>query len=155
MPFFESAEAIIVLFSLIFFMHQQKIIKNWHFFLIFVLTKTPKQRIMLPARGAMSAEATKTNNSPPTAQPSIIFFGTRVSESLQFVGEASLTLNYRLIFLALGKIYLWTIQLNFSWNANSTESQSYTRLVNPLMLINDVDLRFSPEKAPVITLYFA
>lgn len=54
----------------------------------------------------MSAEATKTNNSPPTAQPNIIFFGTKVSESLQFVGEASLTLNYRLIFLALGKIYL-------------------------------------------------
>lgn len=54
----------------------------------------------------MSAEATKTNNSPPTAQPDTIFFGTRDFERLQFVGKASLTLNYRLIFLALGKIYL-------------------------------------------------
>ena len=110
---------------------------------------------MLPARGAMSAEATKTNNSPPTAQPSIIFFGTRVSESLQFVGEASLTLNYRQIFFAPGKILNLAIQPNTLCNANSTESQSYTRLVNPLMLINDIDLRISPEKTPVITLYFA
>lgn len=110
---------------------------------------------MLPARGAMSAEATKNKQQPSDGPTEYYSFGTRVSESLQFVGEASLTLNYRQIFFAPGKILNLAIQPNTLCNAIRTESQSYTRLVNPLMLINDIDLRISPEKTPVITLYFA
>lgn len=66
----------------------------------------------------MSAEATKNKQQPSDGPTEYYFFGTRVSESLQFVGEASLTLNYRQIFFAPGKILNLAIQPNYIMQRN-------------------------------------